>query len=204
MSVDFGLFASAFMTLFVIVDPTGNLPVFMALTSRLSERNRHRTAFQANFIAFLILMVFGFFGFQLFALLGITQEALQLSGGLLLILIALQLLTGKEEDPGNGDGNVSVAMVPLGMPLLAGPGSIVAFMIQVERAESTLINVLTVVLALLLVLTISWISMRFASPIMKLLGASGLTLLTRLSGMLLAAIAAQLIINGGISVVHQI
>ena len=201
MTVDVALFVSAFATMFVIIDPTGNLPVFMALTTKASERNRRRIAFQANFIAFILLMIFGFFGFQLFSALGISQMALQLSGGLLLLLVALQLLTGVERDPGDGDG--SVAMVPLGMPLLAGPGGIVAFMILVEEAGEDIVRVLTVVVGLALVLFISWIFMRFASPIMKLLGDSGIMLLTRLAGMLLAAIAAQLIINGVIAVVES-
>lgn len=203
MTVDVALFVSAFATMFVIIDPTGNLPVFMALTTKASERNRRRIAFQANFIAFILLMIFGFFGFQLFSALGISQMALQLSGGLLLLLVALQLLTGVEQDPGDGDGSVSVAMVPLGMPLLAGPGGIVAFMILVEEAGEDIVRVLTVVVGLALVLFISWIFMRFASPIMKLLGDSGIMLLTRLAGMLLAAIAAQLIINGVIAVVES-
>ncbi len=203
MTVDVALFVSAFATMFVIIDPTGNLPVFMALTTKASERNRRRIALQANFIAFILLMIFGFFGFQLFSALGISQMALQLSGGLLLLLVALQLLTGVEQDPGDGDGSVSVAMVPLGMPLLAGPGGIVAFMILVEEAGEDIVRVLTVVVGLALVLFISWVFMRFASPIMKLLGDSGIMLLTRLAGMLLAAIAAQLIINGVIAVVES-
>lgn len=203
MSFDVALFVSAFATLFVIIDPPGNLPIFMALTSKASERNRKRIAFQANFIAAILLLAFGFFGFELFGALGISAQALQVSGGLLLLLIALQLLTGEEQDPGEGDGSIHVAMVPLGMPLLAGPGGIVAFMLLVDEAGREWTRIATVVGALAIVLLISWLFMRFAGPIMKVLGESGIMLLTRLSGMLLAAIAAQLIINGIITVVQE-
>lgn len=101
MTFDTALFVSAFATLFVIIDPPGNLPIFLALTSKASERNRRRIAFQANFIAGILLLLFGFFGFSVFNALGISAPALQLSGGLLLLLIALQLLTGQEQDPGS-------------------------------------------------------------------------------------------------------
>ncbi|QRV01694.1 MarC family protein [Arcanobacterium phocisimile] len=202
MSFDTALFVSAFATLFVIIDPPGNLPIFLALTAKASERNRRRIAFQANFIAGILLMLFGFFGFTVFNSLGISAPALQISGGLLLLLIALQLLTGQEEDPGESDGDLHVAMVPLGMPLLAGPGSIVAFMLLIDDAGHDWARILTTVFGLVTVLTISWLTMRFANPIFKLLGESGIMLLTRLSGMLLAAIAAQLIINGIITVVN--
>ncbi|QJC22171.1 MarC family protein [Arcanobacterium buesumense] len=202
MSFDTTLFVSAFATLVVIIDPPGNLPIFLALTAKASERNRRRIAFQANFIAGILLLLFGFFGFTVFNALGISAPALQLSGGLLLLLIALQLLTGQEEDPGESDGDLHVAMVPLGMPLLAGPGSIVAFMLLIDDAGHDWARIVTTVLGLVTVLTISWLSMRFANPILKLLGESGIMLLTRLSGMLLAAIAAQLMINGIIAIVN--
>lgn len=201
MTFDTALFVSAFATLFVIIDPPGNLPIFLALTSKASERNRRRIAFQANFIAGILLLLFGFFGFSVFNALGISAPALQLSGGLLLLLIALQLLTGQEQDPGESDGDLHVAMVPLGMPLLAGPGSIVAFMLLIDEAGYDWMRIVTTVLGLICVLFISWLTMRFANPILKLLGESGIMLLTRLSGMLLAAIAAQLMINGIVSVV---
>lgn len=203
MTFDTALFVSAFATLFVIIDPPGNLPIFLAFTSKASERNRRRIAFQANFIAGILLLLFGFFGFTVFNALGISAPALQLSGGLLLLLIALQLLTGQEQDPGESDGDLHVAMVPLGMPLLAGPGSIVAFMLLIDEAGHDWMRIVTTVLGLICVLSISWLTMRFANPILKLLGESGIMLLTRLSGMLLAAIAAQLMINGIVSVVNS-
>ncbi|MFC5370385.1 MarC family protein [Arcanobacterium bovis] len=202
MSFDFALYGSAFATLFVIIDPFGNLPVFMSLTSRISEKDRRKAAFVSNSIALSILLIFGFFGFQVFGALGITTQALQISGGLLLLLVALQLLTGEEEDPGRESGSINAAVVPLGTPLLAGPGSIVAFMILVDDAGKSFSSILAVSLGLVSVLALSFVTMRFATPIMRVMGKSGVMLLTRLSGMLLAAIATQLIIAGVVTVVH--
>nr|WP_239539120.1 MarC family protein [Arcanobacterium pluranimalium] len=198
------MYGSAFATLFVIIDPFGNLPVFMSLTSRISEKDRRKAAFVSNSIALSILLIFGFFGFQVFGALGITTEALQISGGLLLLLVALQLLTGEEEDPGRESGTINAAVVPLGTPLLAGPGSIVAFMILVDDAGKSFSSILAVSLGLISVLMISFVTMRFATPIMRVMGKSGVMLLTRLSGMLLAAIATQLIIAGVTSIVRTL
>ncbi|MCI7551754.1 MAG: MarC family protein [Actinomycetaceae bacterium] len=204
MSFDLALFGSAFATLFVIIDPFGNLPVFMSLTAHYDRRTRRRVAIEANVIALALLLIFGFFGFALFDAMGITPEALQISGGLLLLLVALQLLTGKEEDPGARGAALQVAAVPLGMPLLAGPGSIVAFMLFVQRANGKPLLVLAACLALVCVLGVSMVAMYFATPIMRMLGTSGVMLLTRLSGMLLAAIATQLMITGVITVIQSV
>lgn len=204
MAVDLGLFASAFMTMVVIVDPAGNLPVFMSLTARMTEPERRKVALQANLIALGILLLFGFFGFIVFDWMHISAEALQISGGILLLIVALQLLTGVEQQPNRDHGSLSVAAVPLGMPLLAGPGGIVAFMLLVQDAMGNWVDVVTVVVALVAVMLISWLAMHFATPIMRLLGNSGVQLLTKLSGMLLAAIAMQLIITGGTTVLRAV
>ncbi|MDP9805777.1 multiple antibiotic resistance protein [Trueperella bonasi] len=204
MTFDGALFASAFATLLVIIDPPGNVPVFMALTRTMEKKDRKKVAFQANFIALLLLLVFGFFGFYLFDWLGISPSALQISGGLLLLLVALQLLTGEEQDPGDAGGSIHVAMVPLGMPLLAGPGAIVAFMLLMREADGDVIDKVTVIGAMTIVLIISWIAMHFSGTIMRVLGEAGVMLLTRLSGMLLAAIATQLIIAGVLGVVEPL
>lgn len=202
MGFDLALFGSAFATMIVITDPFGNLPIFMSLTARTSVKQRRRTAVVANLIAFVLLLIFGFFGAQMFNALGISTQALQISGGLLLLIVALQLLTGEESDPGEETGAINAAVVPLGTPLLAGPGGIVAFMLLVGNAQGSVINLLTVTLALVLVFLISWATMYFATPIMKVLGDSGVMLLTKLSGMMLAAIAVQLIIEGVIGVIN--
>ncbi len=203
MTTYLALFGSAFATLLVIVEPFGNLPIFMSLTAHSTPEDRRKVALHGNVIALVVLLLFGFFGASLFALLDISTQALQISGGLLLFLVALQLLTGEEEDPGKKSGSINVAVVPLATPLIAGPGGIVAFMLQVSRANDSVLGLCVVTAALILVLTVSWITMRFGTKIMRVLGASGIMLLTKLSGMLLAAIATQLIITGVLGVVRN-
>ena len=203
MTNELSLFVATLATLVVIVDPFGNLPVFMSLTGHFERSARHRVAWQANALALVILLVFGFFGYQLFGLLDITPAALQISGGLLLLIIALQLLTGAESDPGQAGGTLNVAAVPLGTPLLAGPGAIVALMVQMDRTGYRPLAMTAVALGAVVVMLFSWLTMYFADPIMHKLGASGVAILTRLSGMMLAAIAVQLMITGILAVVQN-
>ena len=196
------LFVSTFMTLFVIADPFGNLPVFLALTSRMTPKERRTAAWQAAATSLAVLTIFGLFGQYILGFLHISVEAMQLSGGLLLLLVALQLLTGHEEDPG-GPGSVNVALVPLGVPLLAGPGSIVAVMLSAQDAvRSGSHGITSVVLAVLLVHIIEYITTRFANPIHRLLGEGGTIFLTKIAGMLLAAIATQLMINAVLAIIE--
>src|SRR5947208_950582 len=131
---DLKLFTSVFVTLVVIMDPIGTIPLFLALTSGRSARARRRLAWQAVLVAVAVIAAFALFGQQILRYLGITVPALQGAGGLLLILVALELLTGKQEDPEDAP-DVNVALVPLGTPLLAGPGAIVATIVFVRRAH---------------------------------------------------------------------
>jgi hypothetical protein len=204
LNAELGLFISTFTTLFVIIDPFGNLPVFMSLTKDLPKKQRQTVALQANLLAIVILFVFGFFGFQLFGLLGISPAALQISGGLLLLIVALQLLTGAEGTVGEEGGSLNIAAVPLGTPLLAGPGSIVALMVAMGNAGHQPLSVIAVASGAFAVMFASWLAMHFATPIIHFLGNSGVAVMTRLAGMLLAAIAVELMISGVISVVQDV
>ena len=127
-------FLSTFTTVFVITDPPGNLPVFISLTSKMTPHERKRAAFQATMTSLGVMTAFGLFGHYILRVLGISVESMQISGGLLLAIVALQLLSGHEEDPG-APGSANVAMVPLGIPLMAGPGAIVAVMIAAREAD---------------------------------------------------------------------
>lgn len=201
IGIDGVLFASTFTTLFVIADPFGNLPVFLALTSRMTPGERKQAAWQATLTSLAVLTVFGVFGKYILGFLHISVEAMQLSGGLLLLLVALQLLSGSEQDPGS-PGAANVALVPIGVPLLAGPGSIVAVMLSAQDAVAGgTASIVAVILGVLLVHLIEYVTMRFANPIHKLLGEGGITFLTRISGMLLAAIATQLMVNAVLSII---
>lgn len=185
------LAAETFVTLFVIMDPPGTLPIFLALTGPLSHRQRARAARQAVAVALLVIVTFAVFGQGILSYLHVTLPALQAAGGLLLLLIALDLLTGRARGPERTEG-VNVAFVPLGTPLLAGPGAIVATMLFVSRAD-TLIERSAVAVGILGVHLTLFLSMRFAVVLHRLLRESGVLLVSSIAGLLLSAIAVQLI-----------
>jgi multiple antibiotic resistance protein len=189
--VDGTLLASVFVTLFVIMDPPGTIPLFLALTSGGTPRQRKRAAWQAVAVAFLVIVSFALFGRQLLTYLNISLPALQCAGGLLLLLVALELLTGKQEEPVE-TADVNVALVPLGTPLLAGPGAIVATMVFVEQVDDVA-TFMAVALGVLGVHVMLWAFMRYSVVILRLIRESGVTLVTRISGLLLSAIAVQLV-----------
>lgn len=191
--LDVQLFLEVFVTLFVIMDPPGTVPVFLALTGTMTARQRRRAARQAILVAFGVIVVFALFGQQVLDYMNISLPALQASGGLLLLLVAMELLTGKMEDPAPSEnGNVNVALVPLGTPLLAGPGAIVATMVFVTHADGRA-DWVAIALGIVAVHVTLWLSMRFAGAIHRVLKESGTTLVTRIAGLLLAAIAVQLV-----------
>jgi multiple antibiotic resistance protein len=189
--VSWQLFGEAFVTLFVIMDPPGTVPIFLALTGTLRAAERNRAALVAVAVAFGVIVAFALFGQAILDYLGISLPALQTAGGLLLLLVALQLLTGELDDPATpATGNV--AMVPLGTPLLAGPGAIVATMVFVQRSDQPA-DYLAVAGAIVAVHLLLWTFMRFSAVILRVLRESGILLLTRIAGLLLAAIAVQLV-----------
>lgn len=192
MSIDLKLLTEVFVTLFVIMDPPGTVPIFLALTATLDTKPRNRAARQAVAVAFGVIVAFALFGQQLLGYLSVSLEALQASGGLLLLLVAMELLTGRSEEPKPSASGVNVALVPLGTPLLAGPGAIVATMVFTQRAH-TAGQWVAIALGVLGVHVCLWLAMRFAGGVRRVLKDSGTTLVTRISGLLLAAIAVQLV-----------
>lgn len=189
------LFAQVFVTTLVILDPVGNVPVFLSLT-RNEPGRRGRAALQATLVAAAVIFVFALFGERLLDLLSISVESLQVSGGLVLVLVALELLgtggNGADRDP-LVTGNP--ALVPLGTPLLAGPGAIAAAMVYMRRAEDGG-DAATVAGALLLALVAVYVALRFAVVVARVLGDNGIELLSRIVGLVLAAIAVQLVAEG--------
>lgn len=184
-------FLSVFVTLIVIMDPPGAMPIFLALTGSLTQRQKVAAARRASLVALGVISSFALFGQQILGYLHISLAALQGAGGLLLLLVALQLLTGSEQEQ-HADAGVNVALVPLGTPLLAGPGAIVATMLAVEKAHGSG-PLISVGLALVAVLLVVWLFLRFAGRIHRVLKDSGTVLLTRIAGLLLSAIAVQMV-----------
>jgi len=196
-------FWEAFVTLFVIIDPPGIVPVFLGLTRGRSVRTRHRLAWQAAVVAFGVIVAFALFGRSILAYTGVGLPALEGAGGLLLLLVSLQLLTGQAEEPTSTQrAKANVAFVPLGTPLLAGPGAIVATMLFVQRVHNPL-NALALALAIIAVAATAWLSMRFAEAIHRVLTDNGVELLTRIAGLLLSAIAVQLLAQSAIAFASQ-
>jgi multiple antibiotic resistance protein len=189
--MDLRFFGEVFVTLFVIMDPPGTVPVFLALTSGRTPRTRARMAWQAVVVALAVIVAFALFGQSILTYLHVSLPALQAAGGLLLLLVALELLTGRAEQP-SPRKDVNVALVPLGTPLLAGPGAIVATMVFVRQAESA--ADFTALAAGILAVALSlWFAMRFSTLIIRVLGNGGVTVIARIAGLLLSAIAVQLV-----------
>ena len=185
------LFVEVFVTLFVIMDPPGTIPLFLSLTSGRAPAMRRRLAGQAVLVAFFVITLFALFGQSILNYLGITLPAMQAAGGLLLLLVALELLTGKADEPVETT-NVNVALVPLGTPLLAGPGAIVATIVFVRRVDDVW-EAAAVAAGIVAVHVVLWLFLRYSVVIIRLIRDSGVTLITRIAGLLLSAIAVQLV-----------
>ncbi|HEX2418171.1 MAG TPA: MarC family protein [Micromonosporaceae bacterium] len=185
------LFGEAFVTLFVIMDPPGTVPIFVGLTGGMSARTRNRAAWQAVAVAFGVIVVFAVAGEQILRYLNIELAALQGAGGLLLLLVALELLTDRQDEP-SSQATSNVALVPLGTPLLAGPGAIVATILFVRAARGPL-DYLAIGAAILTIHLVIYGFMRFSSLIVRVLRPGGIEVVTRIAGLLLAAIAVQLV-----------
>lgn len=197
------LFVSAFVTLFVVIDPPGCAPIFAGLTSGASAAQARAMALRACAIASAILVGFALFGEQLLRALHIELNAFRIAGGIMLFLIALEMVfemrTRKREErveefratPEVED----VSVFPMAMPMLAGPGSIATVMLLMSRAEGTQ-STLVVLAALACVLALSLAALLAAGPIMRVLGTRVEAVITRLLGVLLGALAAQYVIDG--------
>lgn len=190
---DATVYGTVLVTLTVIMDPVGNVPLFLGLTAGRSNGKRRRLAGQAVLVSLGVISVFAVLGQQILSYLGIGIPALQGAGGLLLTIVALELLTGKQDDPSEID-DVNVALVPLGTPLLAGPGTIVATIVFVQQHTSTAARV-AIGAGIVSVHLLVFLSLFFSVAITRVIRESGIVLLTRIAGLLLSAIAVQLIAN---------
>jgi len=197
VAFDTKLFTEVFVTLVVIMDPVGTIPLFLALTSGRSVRARRRLAWQAVLVAIGVIAAFALFGQQILRYLNISVAALQGAGGLLLVLVALELLTGKQERPEDVP-DVNVALVPLGTPLLAGPGAIVATIVFVRNAHG-FGDAWAIVAGIVAVHVVLYLALRFANVILRVIREGGVMLVTRISGLLLSAIAVQLVATSALA-----
>ena len=193
-------YITVFVTLFVVIDPIGLTPVFIALTPGHSAEQRRRIGIRALFIAAILLMIFGLAGEAILAGIGISISAFRIAGGLLLFLTALDMLferrTERREDKAEGDApDHDPSVFPLAMPLLAGPGAL-ASMILLMGESPSLAHVVLVNAVMLAVLAICMLLFILATPLAHALGRTGVMVVTRLLGMLLAALSVQFVIDG--------
>jgi multiple antibiotic resistance protein len=183
----------AFVTLFVIMDPPGATPIFLGLVGAKPQRERVRLAWQAAGVSLFVIASFAIFGQLILDYMNVSIEALQAAGGLLLLYVALQLLTGNTS-AGTETSSDNIGMVPLGTPLLAGPGAIVATMIYVQKAD-THTQILGLAVAILAVHLIIGIVLMASTKIVSIIKEAGVKLLASIAGLLLAAIAVQMLAN---------
>jgi multiple antibiotic resistance protein len=197
------LFISAFVTLFVVIDPPGCAPIYASLTTGASAAQRRSMAIRATGIAAAILLVFALWGKQLLGVLGIALDSFRIAGGIMLFMIAMDMVfekrTQRREDRAQKIVETpeveDVSVFPMAMPMIAGPGSIATVMLLMSRAEG-MAERGAVLGAVLLTLALMLASLLAAGPLMALLGKKIEAVITRLLGVLLAALAAQFVIDG--------
>jgi len=199
LNLAFGLLlVKAFIMLFVIMDPSGNIPVFMALTKGMSERGRKKELNYAVLVATILLLLFAFLGKIILHVLGITTDSFMIAGGILLLFFSLDLLRGEHKyvDSGESGAGVGVGAVPLGTPLLAGPGAITAVMVIIQSHEKFITGAFVVLFAIFSAIIATRLVLGQSERIYQILGKVGSEVLSRVMGIIVAAIAIQFIGNG--------
>ena len=197
------LFLSAFVTLFVVIDPPGCAPIYAGLVSGASHRQAASMAVRATLIATAILVVFALFGEDLLGALHIELNSFRIAGGIMLFVIALDMVfekrTQRREERAEKVKATpeveDVSVFPMAMPMIAGPGSIATVMLLTARAHGSQ-ETLVVLGALGAVMVLTLLALVAAGPLMKLLGSRVEAVITRLLGVLLAALAAQYVLDG--------
>ncbi len=204
--IEFAL--TAFVTLFVIFDPVGNVPIFLAITPKATKEERLRIAARGTLAAGAILLVFAFAGDWLLSALGITLPAFRIAGGILLLLLAIEMVfarqsglrtttAGEEAEASHrAAAHEDVAVFPLAVPLLAGPGAMASIVLLAGQAGSGLVQKALLVGVLAAVLAATFLCLVAGSRILARIGVTGVNVLTRVFGIVLAALAVQYVIDG--------
>ncbi|GGX46122.1 UPF0056 inner membrane protein [Tateyamaria omphalii] len=197
--IDTAFLITAFVTMFVVIDPIGLAPLFVALTQGVPERQRRAIALRACAIGMIILIVFALFGEAVLGFVGISMPAFRVAGGVLLFLTALDMLferrTKRREDQAEDDDHNDPSVFPLAIPLIAGPGAIASVILLTGQKPG--VEGLALVLAITaLVLGVCLLLFLASGMLERALGKTGITVVTRLLGMLLAALSVQFVLDG--------
>ena len=197
------LFTTALITLMVIVDPPGCAPIFASLTTGTDAAHRRSMALRASIIAFSLLLFFGLVGQAVLDILGITLPAFRVAGGIMLFIIALEMVFEKrtqrrEERAGEIQGTPEaedISVFPMAIPMMAGPGAIASMMLMMGRAEGWAERG-AVIGAMAIVMFTTFLALLAAGPLMRLIGAKLEAMITRILGVILAALATQFVVDG--------
>jgi len=197
------LFGSALVTFLVIIDPPGCAPIFASLTSGASSVQRRGMAIRSSLIAWVILMFFALLGRPMLHALGISLASFRIAGGIMLFIIAIDMVferrTERREKRAHAFDQTAevedISVFPMAMPMIAGPGSIASAMLWVSRAE-TPVHVALVLAAITVVMLITLATLLAAGPLMRLIGSKVESAITRILGVILAALAAQFVVDG--------
>jgi multiple antibiotic resistance protein len=200
--------ATAFVSFFVIIDPVGVLPIFMLLTHGQTGRLRRETAIKSILVAAATLVAFALAGEFLLHLLGITLPAFRIAGGILLLLLSIDMVFARQSgirtttdvETQEAEDRTDVAVFPLAVPLIAGPGAITSVILLMGRAEGNIILQSLTIVLLLLVLGLCLIAFLFASRLMDVLGVTGVNVIGRVFGIILAGLAIQYVLDGAAGV----
>ncbi len=188
----------AIIALFIIVDPLGSIPVFIGLTENVQETKRKKIYNTAVLVGTVLLLVFAFTGQQILNLFGLSIYSFEVAGGLLLLIIAIRILiSGARESTESPE---TIGAVPIAIPLLVGPGAIttIIFTLQVNQQvyNSAVMSTFIAILAVVVVMTLTWVILRFINGIYRFLGKTGSLIIARVMALLIAAIAVQYILTG--------
>ncbi len=191
------------VALFVIIDPVGSAAIFAALMRGAPEAFRRRMAWRGTLVAGILILAFAFIGAPLLDALGITLPAFRVAGGVLLFLLAIDMVfarpsgirypTAREEE--EAEHRTDISVFPLAFPLLAGPGALTSIVLLMARAPSPL-EAAGVILALIIVMAVTLVLLLAASQVLRLLGITGTNVVGRVLGIILAALAAQYVLDG--------
>lgn len=177
------------ISLFIIVDPLGNIPIFISLTQGIKETERRRVFHTATITGFVLLLAFAVAGNEILNIFGVGLPSFMVAGGILLLILSVRILIGwKEEDKTAPE---SIGAVPIAVPLLVGPGAITTTILSLQEY-----GVLVTVSAVVIVFTLTWLILRYMELLYRVLGRSGSAVIARVMALLIAAIAIQYIING--------
>jgi multiple antibiotic resistance protein len=197
--MDTALLITAFATLFVVIDPPGLVPMFIALTAGMSAERRRAMAQRACLIAAGLLTAFGLAGEALLGFIGISMPAFRIAGGILLFLTALDMLFERRTQRREGqtaDADHDPSVFPLAIPLIAGPGAIATMILLMGQTTGNWPMTLAVLGLLLGMIFVTYLFLLASPPLERLLGRTGTIVITRLLGMLLAALSVQFVIDG--------